>query len=48
MYSVVVFQRRKMFFISYTHLLFICNTGLYIIYFSWQQEKQIMVHVFNV
>jgi hypothetical protein len=47
-YSVVVFQRKKMCFISYTHLVFICDTGLYIIYFLWQQETQIMVHVFNI
>jgi hypothetical protein len=35
-------------FYLYTHLVFICDTGLYIIYFLWPQEKQIMVHVFNI
>jgi hypothetical protein len=47
-YSVVVFQGRKACFISYTHLLFIFDKGLYVIYFLWQQEKQIMEHVFNI
>jgi hypothetical protein len=47
-YTVVVFQRRKRCFILYTHLLFICDKDLYIIHFLWQQEKQIMVHVFNI
>jgi hypothetical protein len=29
-YTVAVFQRRKTCFILYTHLLFICDKGIYI------------------
>jgi hypothetical protein len=47
-YSVVVFQRRETCFILYTHLLFIFDKGLYIIYFLWKQQEQIMLHVFNI
>jgi hypothetical protein len=47
-YSVVVFQPRKTCFILYTHLLFIFDKSLYIINFLWKQEKQIMVHAFNI
>jgi hypothetical protein len=38
-YSLVVFQRRKMPFISYAHLSFICDTGLYIVYFFYGIKK---------
>jgi hypothetical protein len=47
-YSVVVFQQRMTCFIFYSHLLSIFDKGLCIIYFLWKQEKQIMVHVFNI